>query len=111
MKILGILASPREEKSNTSYLLKKILSSAEKEGCHTQYIELCSLKIEFCRYCEFCHKNIMVCPIKDDAFPLLDKILKNDAIVFASSVYINHITGYLRTFLDRSSILFTASGF
>ena len=103
VKILGISASPRREISNTSILLKDALSGAEQKGAKTEYIDLCSLKIEFCRACENCHKKIMACPIKDDALFLLNKILESDGIIFGSPVYLNHITGYLKTFLDRSS--------
>jgi len=48
---------------------------------------------------------MMDCPIKDDAHLLLKKMLESDGIIFASPVYINQITGYLKTFFDRSSHL------
>lgn len=103
MKLLGISASPRKSKSNTLLLLKEVLSVAEKEKEHTEIVHLCDLKIEFCRHCESCHKKLMVCPIKDDAHLLLDKMLDADGIVFGSPVYIDHITGTLKVFLDRST--------
>ena len=103
MKLLGISASPRKNRSNTLLLLKEVLSGAEKEGEQSEVVHLCDLKIEFCRHCESCHKNLMVCPIKDDAHLLLNKMLESDGIIFASPVYIDHITGYLKTFLDRST--------
>jgi len=103
MKLLGISASPRKNRSNTFLLLKEALSVAEKQGGQAEVVHLCDLKIEFCRHCESCHKNLMVCPIKDDAHLLLTEMLKCSGIIFASPVYIDHITGYLKTFLDRSS--------
>jgi multimeric flavodoxin WrbA len=103
MKLLGISASPRKNRSNTFLLLKEVLSGAEKEGEQTEVVHLCDLKIDFCRHCESCHKNLMVCPIKDDAHLLLNKMLESDGIIFASPVYIDNITGYLKTFLDRST--------
>jgi multimeric flavodoxin WrbA len=103
MKVLGILASPRKNKSNTFLLLKEALSAIEKKGFQTEIVHLCDLKIEFCRHCETCHKKIMDCPIKDDANPLIKKMLENDGIIFASPVYIDHITGYLKMFFDRST--------
>jgi multimeric flavodoxin WrbA len=102
-KLLGISASPRKNRSNTFLLLKEVLSGAEKEGEQTEFVHLCDLKIDFCRHCESCHKNLMVCPIKDDAHLLLNKMLESDGIIFASPVYIDNITGYLKTFLDRST--------
>lgn len=103
MKVLGISASPRKNKSNTLLLLKQAFSSIEKKGFQTEIVHLCDLKIEFCRHCETCHKKIMDCPIKDDANPLIKKMLENDGIIFASPVYIDHITGYLKMFFDRST--------
>ena len=103
MKLLGISASPRKNRSNTLVLLKEVLFGAEGEGVETEVVHLCDLKIEFCRHCESCHKNLMVCSIKDDAHLLLTKMLESDGIIFASPVYIDHITGYLKTFLDRST--------
>ncbi len=103
MNILGISASPRKSKSNTLIILKQALTVAEKKGFQTEVIQLCDLKIEFCRHCETCHKKIMDCPIKDDANLLIKKILESEGIIFASPVYIDHITGYLKTFLDRST--------
>ena len=103
MKILGILASPRKNKSNTLELLKEVLSAVEGEDFAEEIIYLCNYKIEFCRHCEACHKDILSCPIKDDARLLQQRMLEADAIVFASPVYIHHITGHLKNLLDRSS--------
>jgi multimeric flavodoxin WrbA len=103
MKLLGISASPRKNRSNTFLLLREVLSAAEKEGGKTEVVHLCDLKIEFCRDCESCHKNVMACPIKDDTHLLLAKVLESDGIIFASPVYIDHITGSLKSLFDRSS--------
>ncbi|WP_164908915.1 flavodoxin family protein [Candidatus Velamenicoccus archaeovorus] len=100
---MGILASPRKNKSNTLDLLKEALSAAQGHGFCEEIIHLCDYKIEFCRHCEACHKNILSCPIKDDVRLLQQKILEADAIIFASPVYIHHITGHLKNLLDRSS--------
>ncbi len=103
MKLLGISASPRKKRSNTFLLLKEVLSAAEKEGGQSETIHLCDLRVQFCRHCESCHKNRMVCPVKDDVHLLLTKMLDSDGIVFASPVYIDQITGYLKMLFDRSS--------
>jgi len=94
MKVLGISASPRKNKSNTLLLLKQAFSPIEKKVFQTEIVHLCDLKIEFCRHCETCHNRIMDCPIKDDANPLIKKMLENDGIIFASPVYIDNIPGY-----------------
>ena len=103
MKILTISASPRKESGNTFGLLEEVLSILPEEGFRVENIHLCDLKIEFCRDCEVCHKKILLCPIKDDAHLLIEKMIESKGIIFSSPVYINHITGYLKTFLDRTS--------
>jgi multimeric flavodoxin WrbA len=103
MKVLGISASPRKNRSNTLLLLNQALSAIEKEGFQTEVVHLCDLKIEYCRHCEACHKKMMDCPIKDEASPLIKRMLESEGIIFASPVYIDHITGYLKMFLDRST--------
>lgn len=102
MNILLISSSPHKEKSKTFWLAKELFKELGPT-ITTEVIHLCNYRIEFCRHCEACHKKIMSCPIKDDAHFLQQKILEADAIIFASPVYIHHITGYLKMLLDRSS--------
>lgn len=102
MNILLISSSPHKEKSKTFWLAKELFKELGPT-ITTEVIHLCNYRIEFCRHCEACHKKIMFCPIKDDAHFLQQKILEADAIIFASPVYIHHITGYLKMLLDRSS--------
>lgn len=103
MKVLGISASPRKQRSNTFLLLREALSGVEKGGGEAEVVHLCDFKIGFCRHCESCHKTLMACPVKDDTRLLLTKMLESEGTIFATPVYINHVTGYLKTLLDRSS--------
>lgn len=102
MKILGISASPRKEKSQTLTLLKRALSAAEKEGGSTELVHLPDLKIGFCLACDHCHKKIG-CIIEDDVFGLLDKFLASDGFILATPVYIRQVTASLKAVMDRSS--------
>lgn len=102
VKILGISASPRKEKSQTLALLKESLSAAGGAGVITELIQLPDLKIEFCLACEHCHKT-QGCIIEDDVFLLLDKILESDGFILASPVYIRQVTASLKAVMDRSS--------
>lgn len=102
MKILGILASPRKEKSQTLVLLKEALFTIEELGAKTELIQLPELKIEFCLACDHCHKKVG-CVIDDDVFWLLDKILNSDGFILATPVYIRQVTASLKAVMDRSS--------
>ncbi len=103
MKILLISASPRGEKSNTLLLAKEVLRGASSDGALSETVQLCGMKINFCRHCERCHKRILDCPVKDDVRPVLDKMLAADGIIIATPNYINQVPGSLKTLFDRSS--------
>lgn len=102
IKILGISASPRREKSQTLVLLKEALSAAGNEGAYSELVQLPELEIEFCRACEHCHKK-KGCIIEDDCIGLLDKFLESDGFILASPVYIRQVTASLKAVMDRSS--------
>lgn len=102
MKILLISSSPHQEKSQTFLLASEVL-----KGClgaaTSEVIHLCDYKIEFCRHCEKCHRNILICTVKDDVHIILAKMLAADGIILASPNYINQVTGYMKTLFDRSA--------
>ena len=101
MKILLLSASPRGHKSQTLFLAKEILNGCS--GAESEIIQLHDLQIKFCQHCELCHKKILACPLKDDVRLVLNKMMEADGIILASPNYIDHITGALKSFLDRSS--------
>ena len=102
MKILLISSSPHKEKSQTFLLAKAVLKGCP-DSAEPEIIHLCDCRIEFCRHCEECHRNIMQCPIKDDVRPILEKILQAEGIILASPNYINQITASMKALFDRSS--------
>lgn len=101
MHILVISSSPHKEKSQTFLLAKEVLKGFPSD-VKTEIIHLCDYKIEFCRHCESCHRKVMCCPIKDDAFMIIEKILKADGIIFASPNYILQITASMKALWDRA---------
>ena len=103
MQILLISSSPRKKVSQTLLLAKNVLQGCCNNQCISSEIRLCDLKIEFCRHCEICHKNILSCPIKDDVHTVLEKMLAADGIILASPNYINQVTASMKALFDRSS--------
>jgi multimeric flavodoxin WrbA len=101
MKILLISSSPRKERSQTFLLAKEVLSGCGKQ-CENSEFHLCDLRIEFCRHCEKCHKEILACPIKDDTRTLIEQMLEADGIILASPNYINQITGSMKAVFERA---------
>jgi multimeric flavodoxin WrbA len=100
MKIIGINASPKGEKSQTRRLVMGVLEGARKAGADVTFIDLCSLDVHYCNACDTCYAKGEC--IHDDDFPmLLEKMQDADGIVLGSPNYINAVTAQLKTMLDR----------
>jgi len=100
MKILGINASPKMEKSQTRRLVMAVLEGARQAGADVTFVDICSLEIKYCTACGTCYAKGEC--IHDDDFPvILEKMLDADGIVWGSPNYINSVTAQLKTLLDR----------
>ena len=100
MKIIGINASPKGEKSQTRRLVMGVLEGARKAGADVTFVDICALDISYCTACGTCYAKGEC--IHDDDYPaLLGKMLEADGIVLGSPNYINQVTAQLKTVLDR----------
>jgi multimeric flavodoxin WrbA len=100
VKIIGINASPKAERSQTRRLVAGVLEGARQAGADVTFIDICSLEIKYCTACGTCYANGEC--IHDDDFPaLFGKLIDADGIVLGSPNYINQVTGQLKTLLDR----------
>lgn len=100
MKIIGINASPKGDKSQTRRLVMGVLEGARQAGADITFIDICSLDIHYCNACGACYANGEC--IHDDNYPaLLEKMMDADGIVLGSPNYINAVTAQLKTMLDR----------
>lgn len=104
MKILAINGSPRGTGHNTYIMVEEFLKGARKAGAETEHILLAGKKINHCIGCFTCWtKTPGVCVFKDDMTELLEKMSgKFDALVLATPLYVDNISGLLKNFLDRS---------
>ncbi len=110
MKILAILGSPKKS-GNTAKVLsmfeEKVGPDHEVERIHiTQY------KVGGCLGCYQCHekRDEPGCVQKDDALLIFDKMIKADAIVYASPLYCWSFTSQLKPLIDRHVCLVTDFG-
>jgi multimeric flavodoxin WrbA len=100
MKIIGINASPKGEKSQTRRLVLAALEGARQTGADVTFVDICGLEIKYCTACGTCYAKGEC--IHDDDFPvLLGKLLDADGIVLGSPNYINSVTAQLKTMFDR----------
>jgi multimeric flavodoxin WrbA len=100
MKIIGINASPKGDKSQTRRFVTAVLEGARQAGADVTFIDICSLDIAYCTACGTCYAK-GECVHDDDYGMLLAKMLDADGIVFGSPNYINAVTAQLKTMLDR----------
>lgn len=118
IKVLGISGSARnefeeaQEKSNSEELLKKCLEHCKNLGAETELIPLRKYNIKRCNACYStvntqCHFYCSCYPkgtkeADDMSNKLYDKILKADAIIFATPVNNFSMSTLMKAFIDRA---------
>jgi multimeric flavodoxin WrbA len=102
MRIIGIIGSPRGNKSSTLKLLESTLKGAADAGAETEIVDITRKKINYCKGCEACY-GTGKCFQKDDFQEVFDKLAGADGFVLATPVYFNSVTAQLKTFMDRTS--------
>ena len=101
MKVLAINGSPR--KAATAHVLGIFLEGVKEAGAEVELIRLAKLNVKPCRGCFTCWTNTPgECIQKDDMEKMLPKIDAADALVLATPVYVDGMTGIMKNFLDRA---------
>ena len=101
--ILGICGSPVKD-SNTEVMLREALKAVEADDVQTDIFAVQGKKIEDCRHCNWCmgkQSEENYCAVKDDMEELYPKVVKADALLVASPVYLARMSGHLASVLDR----------
>jgi multimeric flavodoxin WrbA len=102
--ILIIHASPRSN-GCSSTIARNI--AKKFEGASLLEINLHKENLPYCNGCLNCvKKSIESCPHSDKTIAMRDKMLKADLIIVATPVYILHMTGQLKTFIDHYPSIF-----
>ncbi|MFW9968474.1 MAG: flavodoxin family protein [Candidatus Thorarchaeota archaeon] len=103
MQVLVINGSPRGERGATASVLKPFIEGMEGAGAKVELVNLPRLKINPCRGCFDCWwKTPGICVQNDDMKNMLPKLADADLTVYATPVYVDGMTGQLKTFMDRS---------
>jgi multimeric flavodoxin WrbA len=105
MRILAFNGSPRTN-GNGAALINAVIQAAKQNGHTAEVINLYDQKISGCRACDKCKDSTPECPVKDDMATITRKIIRADALIVSSPVYMGQITGPLKTFLDRWCVFF-----
>lgn len=103
MKITVFNGSPKAERGNTHVMVAALLEGAAEVGASTENVLLARKKIAHCIGCFACWtKTPGKCVLKDDVEGLLKKYMASDIVIMASPLYVDHVTGIMKDFMDRS---------
>ena len=103
MKVLVINGSPRKERGATGGLLVPFIEGMKDAGAEVDLIYSNGLDLGDCRGCYNCWTSTPGKCIQDDEMtPILDKLADADLVVLATPVYVDGMTGSLKTLLDRT---------
>ncbi len=110
MKIMTILGSPKK-KGNTAKVLgmfEEIVST----GHEVDRINIIDYDVKGCLGCGKCQQkpDEPGCVQKDDAMDLFDRMMKADAVVYASPLYCWSFTSQIKPLIDRHFCLVTGYG-
>ncbi len=101
MKVLALNGSPRK-RGNTASLMQKILDGAKSNGHEVEMVHVYDLELKGCIACKACKdEKVNFCVIKDGLQDIYPKIVEADVIILGSPIYIGHVTGPMKTLIDR----------
>jgi len=106
MKITVFNGSPKGHHGNTSVIVENFLQGAQQEGAEVEQVFLAQYDIHLCKACKSCwEKTPGQCAIKDDMPLLVSKLLNSDVVGFACPVFVDNVTGLMKTFIDRLIVI------
>lgn len=110
MKVVAFNGSPRKG-GNTEFMIKKVFKELEKEGIETELIQVGAENIRGCIACFKCMENQnQKCIIANDNVNIyFQKMIEADAIILGSPVYCADMTGQMKCFIDRTSLMAKAN--
>jgi multimeric flavodoxin WrbA len=104
MNAIAVNAGPRKE-WNTAAMLKSALEGAESVGVQTKMVHLYDFTFQGCSSCFSCKKKGNtcngLCAMRDDLRDLLAEVLESDILFLGSPIYLDDVTGAMRSFLER----------
>lgn len=100
-KIVILNGSPRKS-GNTSALVKAFSEGAESAGNSVTEFFINDMDIHGCKGC-FGENSARECPCvqKDDMRKIYPAVRESDVVVFATPLYYWHMSGQIRTVIDR----------
>ncbi len=102
MKVLVINGSPRAERAATVGALNPFMEGMKGAGAEVELVHVQKLNLRPCRGCFNCWWETPGACVQDDKMKdVLPKLADADVWVFATPVYVDGMTGTIKTFMDR----------
>jgi multimeric flavodoxin WrbA len=102
MRVLVLNGSPRKERGGTAQILSPFLEGMSEVGAQVEVLCVYDLELKPCLGCFACWvKTPGQCAQKDDVAEVLPKLAVADVVVLATPVYVDGMTGPMKTLLDR----------
>jgi multimeric flavodoxin WrbA len=109
VRVLVLSASPRRD-GNSRLLAESLLHGVSEAGHDGELVHVDDHVTSFLRDCRLCRGPDGRCGIEDGFEALLlERVLRADAVVFATPLYWYGVSGQLKTFLDRIFCYIAAS--
>ncbi len=105
MKIVVINGSPKGRKGNTNVIVSSLVKGAEEAGAQTTNIFLAEKNINHCTGCITCWFKPGQCVINDDMIEVIAQMGDANVIILATPVYCENMTGLLKMFIDRLTMV------
>jgi|YelNatPaOPRAMG01_1025707.scaffolds.fasta_scaffold215112_1 multimeric flavodoxin WrbA len=105
MQILAFNGSPRKN-GNTSTIIRAMLKGAKAAGAETREIRLHDIELKGCQGCLSCRKRPGKCKQKDELSPYLEAIKTCQGMIVGTPIYMYHVTGQMKIFVDRCYSLY-----
>lgn len=108
MVIVGVSGSPRR-KGNTEALVSAVLEGAREAGGEVMLFSVADGDIGGCTGCMRC-RRVPRCSIDDRMTLIYDAVMRADAVVFGSPVYMGQMSSQAKAVVDRLYALLNNDG-
>lgn len=98
-KVVALLGSKR--RANTYHLLMQLKERFAENNIDLEILELYRFQIQDCVGCTACVSKGS-CILSDGVSQIMEQMIKADGIILASPVYLQQVSGKIKTFIDRT---------
>ncbi|HAQ61066.1 TPA: flavin reductase [Candidatus Delongbacteria bacterium] len=100
MKITVIYGTLRKTKSSTYNIAQQFIKCLSDGDVITEFFLPKSMP-NFCRGCWKCFTDYTKCPDHEYLNPIVEAMLDSDLLIFTAPVYVYHVPGQVKAFLDH----------